>query len=180
MWKCLSNSMMSNDNLLSVLTRLSDSYCDSVWTKGLHTNNCFFNWLFPWEKHFCFPSVELSGKKNTSWQICQIISGLSRHESVALHTVRRWYYSPGDPKPMDVIRCPLTSMWCNPGDLKTRVPSYALTCWKRTWSLTVAELGQQKNLHWLTWLFLSNLAVSAMCFLDVWSRWLHFYQVSSS
>ncbi len=40
-------------------SELSDS-CDEQ--KAFTHTAVFFNWLFPWEKHFCFPSAELFEK----------------------------------------------------------------------------------------------------------------------
>lgn len=81
--------------------------------------------------------------------------------------------SPGAPKPMDVIRCPLTSMWCNSGDFTTHTPKHVLTWWKRNWGLSAAEVHKQTVFR-LGFFFLSNLAVSAMCCLVVESHLLHY------
>lgn len=151
----LSNNTMSAQ-LLSAVIRLSDS----TWTKGLHTHTTVFSAGCSQEKkHFCFPSVELFEKKQADrfarpFQPCPDMR-------VSVFPLRSHHYSPGAPKPMDVIRCPLTSMCSNSGDLTTHAPSHTLTWWKRHSELTAADV-QQQNISRFTCFPLSNL-LSAMC-----------------
>lgn len=105
----------------SALIRLSGSCRGSMWTKGLHKDRCFFSWQFPREK---------TGRKTSKLMVSQAFSDLSTDGSVNPYTVNSHHYSPGAPKPMDVIRCPLTSMWCNSGDFTIHALSHTLT-WER-------------------------------------------------
>lgn len=103
-----------------------------MWTKGLHTYSCFSSWLFPRGKHFCFHSVEPSEKTQADrldrpFQACP-----DTIMCVFTPGSARNHYSPGAPKPMDVITCPLTSMWCNSGDFTIHTPRHALTWWKES------------------------------------------------
>lgn len=122
------------------MIRLSGSCCDSMWTKGLHTLSTVFSAGCSHEKkHFCFPSAELCKKTQADrfarpFQACPDVM-------VPVFTLRSRHYSPGAPKPMDVIRCPLTSMRSKSGDLTTHAPSLGLTWWKSHLELT-ADMQQ--------------------------------------
>lgn len=91
---------------------------------------------------------------------------------VSVVSLRCPHYSPGAPKPMDVIRCPLTSMYSKSGDFTTHAPSHALT-WQRKqkhFKLTTAHTQPQITPR-LTFPFfpLSNL-LSAMFLKSVESK----------
>lgn len=95
--------------LSSAVIRLSDSCGVSVWTKGLHTHGyshtCFLSCLSHKKKTFVF---QVDKKNEWSRQIFQVV----------LDPLSSGYDSPGAPKPMDVISCPLTSMCCKSGDFR--------------------------------------------------------------
>lgn len=99
-----------------------------------------------------FFQLALPMRKNTF--VFLLLNCLDKHKLIDLpgrfRLVQTWrglsvftmshYYSPGAPKPMDVIRCPLTSMCSNSGDFTTHGPSHALTWWKRHLELTSADM----------------------------------------
>lgn len=96
--------------------------------------------------------------------------GLAQTWGVSVVSLRCPHYSPGAPKPMDVIRCPLTSMYSKSGDFTTHAPSHAFT-WRRKqkhFKLTAAHIHPQITPR-LTCFPLSNL-LSAMFLKSVESK----------
>lgn len=163
---------------LYALIRLSDSCGDSTSTNGLHTYSCFFSWLFPGEKHFCFPSVELWEKKTQAdrfarpFQACRDmkVSVFAVWEVVVTHQEppNPWMWS-------DVLWPPCDGTL---GTLQLTLPAAPSPKRKTNGEFTAAET-QQLNAHRFGCSPLADLAVSAMCFLELESQWSHFWQVSS-